>query len=200
MLAKTTVIAGWNKHVVNLTNHTPAGQYIAARHGLGSTSKTLYIDDVTLELISPNDLAALSITGNPTPSVGIGTNYEVTVYNNGTATQSNYQIQIVDGIGTVLASTPGAALAPDTTYSTALTITPAAEGPMALYAKVVLTGDVNPVNDLAHLNIVVMPADVVMITVGVIEPRCTLGLLLQGRIHETIYLQWNWVFMERLMP
>lgn len=186
------VITGWNEYVVNLSNHTAAGHYIAVRHGLGATSRTLWLDDVTLELISPNDLAAMSVTGNPTPSVGAGTNYEVTVYNNGTATQTDYQVQIVNAEGTVLASAAGASIAPDESLSTSLTVTPTVEGPMALHGKVVLTGDVNPVNDLSPaLNIVVMPEDIVMITVGT-------GDQLQGvpwdfyyknSIHETIYLQ-----------
>jgi len=192
-LAETLpVIANWNEYVVSLTSHTGTGRYIAIRHGLGGTSRTIYIDNLTLEEIAPNDLAALSIIGNPTPSVGVNTNYAVTVYNNGTAAQSNYQIQIVNAAGQVLASTPGTLIEPGESLSTSLTIAPAAEGPLSIYGKVVLAGDVNSVNDVSPpLNLVVMPADIVMITIGDgnINQGVPFEFYNRNSIFETIYLQ-----------
>jgi len=192
-LAETLpVIANWNEYVVNLTTHIGTGRYIAVRHGLGGTSRTIYIDDIAFEEIAPTDLAAVSITGNPTPSVGVNTNYEVTVFNNGTAAQDTYQIQIVDGQGTVLASAPGTLIEPGESLSTSLTITLATEGPMSIHGKVILPGDVNSVNDLSSpLNLVVMSADIVMITIG--EGNLNQGVPFEfynrNSIFETIYLQ-----------
>jgi hypothetical protein len=43
-----------------------------------------------------NDLGVLGITGNITPSVGAPTTYNITVKNNGTATQTNYTVKLMN--------------------------------------------------------------------------------------------------------
>ncbi|MDI3503371.1 MAG: large repetitive protein, partial [Candidatus Cloacimonadota bacterium] len=167
MAQQLDIPSNWNEYVVNLTNHTAAGQYVAFKHGLGSTYDTTYLDDVSFELIAPNDLAALSIIGNTTPSIDAATNYTVDVFNNGTATQSDYQVQLLDGDDNILATQAGTTIAPDETVSIALTYTPTTEGPMVLKGKVVLASDVNAMNDVTpDFNISVQPADVIAVTIG----------------------------------
>ncbi|MBP7899257.1 MAG: hypothetical protein KAZ81_00965, partial [Candidatus Syntrophosphaera sp.] len=63
----------------------------------------------------PNDLAALSVTGNTTPTAGQSSNYIVTVRNRGSNPQSTYQVKLLLGtqeIGSVNGNTiqPGAIL------------------------------------------------------------------------------------------
>jgi hypothetical protein len=167
MAQDLAIASGWNEYVINLTDHTAAGQFIAIKHGLGATSRSLYVDDITFELISPNDLAAIAISGNTTPSVDMATNYSIDVYNNGTATQSVYQVQLVDGSGTVLAQAAGTEIAPGETQSISVAFTPAAVGAMSLQGKVVLASDVNADNDLTSaMQIMVQPEDIIAVTIG----------------------------------
>ena len=72
LIEEITVPSGWNQYVVNLTGHTPAGQFIAIKHDVGSTYHSLYIDDVSFELIAPNDLAALSVSGETMIPANLG--------------------------------------------------------------------------------------------------------------------------------
>jgi len=162
-----TVYPIWNEYVINLTEHTAAGSFIAIRHGLGGTNRSVHVDDLTFELIAPNDLAAVSITGNTTPSVNVTTNYTVKVFNNGTATQSDYQVQIVDDQGAILVSVAGADIAPGETVSTILSYTPTTEGPQTIIGKVVLLDDINSVNDTSSpLDLLIQARDFFYITVG----------------------------------
>jgi hypothetical protein len=58
-------------------------------------------------------------------------------------------------------------ITPGSTVSVVVTWTPIAEGPMSIYGKVVLTGDVNPVNDNSPvMNISVMPPGATVVTIG----------------------------------
>ncbi|HPI43515.1 MAG TPA: CARDB domain-containing protein, partial [Candidatus Cloacimonas acidaminovorans] len=161
-IALTTTIT---EYIVDLTTYTGNGRYITFKHG-GGSSGTLYLDDISFELISPNDLAALSITGNVTPSVGNATNYTITVKNWGTASQSAYIVKLMSG-DTELASAPGPTIAAGATATAVVTWTPTAEGPMSIYGKVVLGSDVNPLNDNSPvMNISVMPPGATVITIG----------------------------------
>jgi len=163
-----SVVSGWNEYVVNLSNHTAAGQFIALKHGLGSTYRTMYIDDVTFEEITANDLAAVSVSGNTTPSVNAATDYTVMVLNNGTASQSGYQVQLIDDDDAVLAQmTPTGDIPAGEILPITITYTPTTEGPMNLRGKVLLAGDVNDDNDISSpLAIYVQPAGITAITIG----------------------------------
>jgi len=179
------------EYVVDLTTYTGTGRFVAFKHGLGGTSRTLYLDDISLELIAPNDLAALSVTGNVTPSVGNASNYTVTVKNWGTATQSAYLVKLMSG-DTELTSVPGPTIAAGATASSTVTWTPTVEGPMSIYGKVVLTGDVNPVNDNSPvMNISVMPPGATVITIG--EGNLAEGIpwefFYKNSLFQTLYYQ-----------
>jgi hypothetical protein len=162
-----TVAANWNEYVVNLTAHTAAGQFIAIRHGLGATSRTLYVDDITFEPIAPNDLAAVGITGNTTPPVNSEAQYLVSVFNNGTQAQNTYQVKLFNSSDVELASVAGTAVAPGETVQIPLTWTPTEQGLATIYGKVILPGDANPANDTTNnLNVNVTAADVFIVEVG----------------------------------
>ncbi|MDD4223870.1 MAG: carboxypeptidase regulatory-like domain-containing protein, partial [Candidatus Cloacimonetes bacterium] len=114
------------------------------------------------------DLSALNISGSTTPSVGMEASYQVEVQNTGTTTQQGtaYTVKLMAGT-TELASVPGVTLAPDESHVFAITWTPATPGPLALTGKAVLPNDAQPDNDETEaLNISVMPAGVVAVTVG----------------------------------
>ena len=114
----------------------------------------------------PNDLAALSITGNTTPTAGQSSNYIVTVRNRGTNPQSTYQVKLLLGTQEV-GSVNGTTIQPGEILTYTIPWTPTTAGPGVLYGKVVLAGDQNPNNDQTPpLNIVVQPAGVQAVTIG----------------------------------
>ena len=188
-LSLTTTIT---EYVVNLSSYTGTGTHICFKHGLGGTSRSLYVDDVVFEEIAPNDLACTALTGNTTPSAGTESTYSATIHNNGTATQSVYTVKLYDGNNTELASVSGTTVEPDATAQIALNWTPAAEGPASLYAKVFLAGDINPTNDQSpNLDVSVQPAGSIVVTVG--EGNLAEGVPLEfyykHSLHQAIYFQ-----------
>ncbi len=186
-LALTTTIT---EYVVNLTGYTGTGNHIAFKHGLGAASRSLYFDDVVYEQIAPNDLSCEQLSGNTTPSVGNATIYTASVRNWGTAAQSTYTVKLFNGNDVELATANGVAIDPDAVQEIPLSWTPTVEGPVALYAKVYLTGDINPANDQSpNLNISVMPAGMIVVTVG--EGNLAEGVPLEfyyrNSLHQALY-------------
>lgn len=179
----------WAQYVVAFTNYTGEGRYIAFKHG-GGTWRSIYVDDVMLELTPQNDLAPLSITGNTTPSVGSLSNYTVSVFNWGTQAQNTYQVKLFDGNDTELAVVDGVAVAPNQAVNVVLPWTPTAEGATTLYAKTFLATDQNLLNDASPtLNVVVQPQGLVVLTVGEgnEEARLPVDFYWRNSLSETIY-------------
>lgn len=113
-----------------------------------------------------NDLAALSISGNQTPTSGISYNYSVAVYNNGSATQTGYTVNLMSG-ATQLATVTGTTVAPLSTVNVSVPWTPAAAGAISITAKVVLTGDENNTNNsTTPLVLDVQPVGTTALTIG----------------------------------
>ena len=54
-----------------------------------------------------NDLGALSITGNPSPALGEVSHYTVSIRNNGSNPQSNYQVKLMGPHNTELPTVSG---------------------------------------------------------------------------------------------
>ncbi len=184
-------VASWNEYVVSLAGYTGEGRFIAFKHACAAAGQTIYLDGITFELIAPNDLAAVSVTGNATPSVNQVSNYTVNVYNWGTATQNTYSVKLMSGT-TELASVAGVAIAPEETQAVVIPWTPTAEGPMALYAKTVLAGDANAANDESPaLNIAVQPAGATVVTIG--EGNLVEGIpfdfYFRNSLHQALYYE-----------
>lgn len=138
-----------------------------------------------------NDLAALSITGNTTPSVGTVSNYTVQVRNRGTNPQTTYSVKLFNSTGTELGSVPGTAIQPNEILSFQVPWTPAAIGAVSIYGKVVLAGDEVPANDQTQpLGVVVQDAGVVAITVGAggSTGRMPVDMYYMNSLFETVYL------------
>lgn len=180
------------EYAVSLTGYTGTANRIAIKHGLGGTGRTLYIDDVLIELVAANDLACTSLTGNTTPSVNAATTYSASVFNWGTVTQGTYTVKLFNGDNAELATMAGVSVAPGATVQVPLTWTPAADGPATLYAKVFLTGDANPANDQSpNLNISVQPAGATMVTVGEgnLQEGVPLEFYYKNSLHQALYFQ-----------
>lgn len=180
----------WTEYVVNFASYTGAGRYVAFKHGLSGTYVSLYVDNVMLEVIPQNDLAVLSLSGNATPSVGNATTYTASVYNWGTAAQNAYTVKLYNAANVELASAAGISVGTDETVQVQLLWTPSTQGVEQLYAKVLLTGDQNPLNDASPvLAVTVMPAGMMVATIGsgTEAMRMPVDMFYQNSLFETMF-------------
>ncbi len=180
----------WTEYIVSLTGYTGTGKFISFKHGLGGTSRLIYIDTVSFEPVAPNDLGAVSINGNATPTVGMSSDYIVNVQNWGTSAQSTYTVKLYNSDNTELASVAGTAINPGQTIAVTVPWVPTTEGAQSIYGKVVLDNDVNPANDqTAPMNLLVNPAGLVTITVGdgSQSARIPFDLFYKNSLYQTLY-------------
>jgi len=155
------------EYIFSMASYTGAGTRVAFKHGLGATGRSLYVDDIVYEQIAGNDLACELLTGNTTPPEGSATTYMADIHNWGTASQSTFTVKLFNGDNVELNSVAGVTVAPDATVQVPLTWTPTTPGPIVLYAKVFLTGDINPANDQSpNLNVEVMPGGTLVVSIG----------------------------------
>ena len=161
------MLPGGSSWFYSVTPGTPATTSTTAENnivGFWPGEGTIYEFNPVVAV--PNDLAALSITGNTIPTAGQSSNYIVTVRNRGTNPQSTYQVKLLLGTQEV-GSVNGTTIQPGEILTYTIPWTPTTAGPGVLYGKVVLAGDQNPNNDQTPpLNIVVQPAGVQAVTIG----------------------------------
>ncbi len=72
------------------------------------------------------DIAAMSISGNVTPSAGTASNYTITNKNNGTAPQSTYTVKLMNAANVELGSVAGPTIQPSEILQVIVPWTPAA--------------------------------------------------------------------------
>jgi urease beta subunit len=114
----------------------------------------------------PNDLIALSITGNTIPIAEQSYDYTITIRNRGSNPQTSYQVKLLLGTQEI-GSVNGTTIQPLEMLTYTIPWTPSTAGPATLYGKVVLTGDENSTNDQTPpLNVTVQPAGVQAVTIG----------------------------------
>ncbi|MBW6514923.1 MAG: hypothetical protein K0B87_09265, partial [Candidatus Syntrophosphaera sp.] len=115
----------------------------------------------------PNDLAAMMITGNTTPTQGMEAIYSITIRNRGSNPQTTYSVKLFKEPAIELGTVAGTAIQPGEILSFNIPWTPDAAGPAVLYGKVVLAGDENTTNDQTPgLNVTVQPTGVQAVTIG----------------------------------
>lgn len=128
-----------------------------------------FIDDIIVEPVVDKDLAAVSISGNTTPSANAPTTYTVTIVNAGTDAQSNYTVKLMKEGGIEVDSQAGTPIDFAETLEYQLTWTPQASdvGETYIYGEVVLDGDeIVGNNKTGNLLVVVQPEGVSAITIG----------------------------------
>ncbi|MDZ4182864.1 MAG: choice-of-anchor J domain-containing protein, partial [Candidatus Cloacimonadaceae bacterium] len=180
----------WTEFIIPFNGYTGTGRYIAIKHGNLGTGQTIYVDNATIELIAANDLATTALTGNITPSVNAATTYTASIFNWGTNPQSTYTVKLFSSTGTELATAPGTTVNPGQTVQIPLIWTPTTEGPVTIYARVILAGDQNPTNDNSpNLIISVMPAGLIVVTVGdgSVNARVPIDMYYRNSLNQTLY-------------
>ena len=114
-----------------------------------------------------NDLAALTVTGNTTPTQGQAATYTVSVRNSGAMAQNIYQVKLFRQGDVEIGSVAGTAIAPNEVLTFAFSWAPTAVGQTFIYGKVMLTGDESPTNDQTpNLIINVFQSGLTEITIG----------------------------------
>ncbi len=189
-LATFNVNGNWLEYIVNLEDYNGSGRYIAFKHGNNNNFEAIHIDNVTVELVPMNDLAAISITGNVTPSVELPAPYQVTITNTGTTIQDNYQVKLYMQGDIEIASVAGALVNPGESVLINLSWTPSEQGQTYIYGKVVLSDDQNSFNDqTANHYVNVQPAGSLVVTVGAGDQNLRIPVNMQYRnsLFETIY-------------
>jgi hypothetical protein len=128
-----------------------------------------YFDNLVLEPVLEDDLVAVSIAGNTTPSVSFESIYTVSVLNAGTAAQSDYTVKLMREGGIELGSVVGEAIDFGETiqYQFAWTPEEGDEGATFLYGYVDFAADqMTSNNQTGNLNLMVMSSDIIAITIG----------------------------------
>ena len=129
-----------------------------------------------------NDLAAVSITGSRTPTVGVATPYTIRIRNNGNQAQNTYTVKLMGPDNVELVSVAGPAVASLQTVDVEIPWTPTTPGAYSIYGKLELAGDEFEVNNQTQpLSLMINPAGVFTVTVGDGSQtlRAAYGLLLQ---------------------
>jgi uncharacterized membrane protein len=138
-----------------------------------------------------NDLSALDLSGDDTPSMGTASNYTVYIRNNGSSPQSNYQVKLMSTDGVELASVAGPTIESGAIVEVEVPWIPTTTGPMTIYAKVVLSTDELAQNDQTDtMDVEVQPEDIQAVVIGTGDVLGQLPIDLRSRrsIFETIYL------------
>ncbi|MFW5707132.1 MAG: carboxypeptidase regulatory-like domain-containing protein [Bacteroidota bacterium] len=151
-----------------------------------------FIDDVILEPVLENDLVAMSVSGNTTPSEGMETVYTVNIQNAGTLTQSSYNVKLMQEGGVELASVAGNAIAFGETqaYELAWTPPPGSLGETFIYGYVELAGDEVPGNNQTeNLDLVIQSSDILAVTIGDGELMTTqpYNMVYDYSLQQTLY-------------
>ena len=119
-----------------------------------ASTVNLYIDNFAMGTPAESMASDLMIQGTlqgPTmPGINTESLYTVTVFNNGTADQESYTLNLKNG-ETVLATTTGQTLAAGSQKLDTLRWTPTQGGDYALQAEIVLASDENPDNNLSEV-------------------------------------------------
>lgn len=145
----------------------------------------------TMQQLDMQDMAALSISGNTTPTVGIASNYIVRVKNLSPTAQTNYSVKLMAAPNTELMSLPGTALNSMAEQNFTFNWNPTTAGPMQIFGRVVFTGDQNPANDnTPQLAISVQPEGIQAVTIGdgSQDARMPMDFFYKSSLYQCIYL------------
>ncbi|MGC9362201.1 MAG: choice-of-anchor J domain-containing protein, partial [Candidatus Syntrophosphaera sp.] len=155
------------EYTYSLDDYTGTDQYICFKLGTGETYNYAYIDNVQLLELLANDLAATAISGSGILEAGTSYDYIIDVYNEGTAAQSSYTVNLMEGTNVLATLNVTDPLDPGATAQHVLSWTPTTGGVYALYGQVVLAGDGNPANDeTAPIDVYVIDSTMDLVEVG----------------------------------
>jgi hypothetical protein len=143
-----TVLGTYSHYIVDFSSYNLGGKYIAFKHGMTSTYKTIYIDNIVLYEPQPNEMMMLSWDA---PKSAIDKNsgdVKVSVYNNGLVAQSNIPVKYsVDGGTNIVSETITATINPGDTFQYTFNTSANLVSGINHCGAVVSNGDIVPQND-----------------------------------------------------
>jgi M6 family metalloprotease-like protein len=184
------------EYTVALDNYAGSDRYIALKHGLGATYRSIYIDDFRLEALLDNDLSISDINGFGLGVVGESMQYRVSVTNNGLTTQSAYTVKLMaeDNRMELASLQINSPLLPDETTTHTLAWVPGMADNYQIYALLILESDGNLANNsTATSSATVLPGDMYLPLAGDEQTETTantlpLSLYWKNSLSESIYL------------
>jgi len=180
----------WTEYTVLFDSYAGTGRYIAFKHLHGGPSRNIYLDTIAVESVFDTDLAALSVIGNRTPSVGFSSDYTVRLRNWGAVVQSAYQVKLLSTQGTELASIAGPEIGPGQALDVILPWTPTTAGLLNIRAVAFVAGDQNPANDQSEaFSVEVQFPETILVTVGSgqQQDRFPFDFHWMNSLYETLY-------------
>ncbi len=137
-----------------------------------------------------DDLAAMGINGNRTPTVGEATTFTVMVKNNDAETQINYTVKLMGPDDVELASVAGPPINSLQTLEVSVPWIPTTAGNFAIYGRVELVGD--PIagnNQTEVLQLNVQPEGVHAITIGAGDriSNYPMNFYYKNSLHQSLY-------------
>ncbi len=183
----------WTQYEVDLRTYAGTGVHLAFKHLQGGNNRSIYLDDIQLESLLQNDLAALTVSGETTPNVGNTYNYAITVTNPGINAQQDYMVKLYKAGDIELGSASGPMLAGNSQTTVIIPWTPAAIENTQIYGKIVMTGDQNAANDQTpNLAITVQESATTLVVIGsgnVYDHQAPVDMYANSSLYETIYTQ-----------
>ena len=145
-----TVLGTYTHHVVDFSNYNMGGKYIAFKHGMTATYKTIYIDNIELYMPQLNDMMMLSWDA-PKSAIDLSSgNVKVSVYNNGLMPQSNIPVKYsVDGGTNIVSETIITTVNPGDTLQYTFNTAASFVSGLNYCGAIVNNGDIVPQNDSA---------------------------------------------------
>lgn len=114
-----------------------------------------------------NDLGLTAIDGDFTPSVGVASEYTLSIRNNGTCPQGNYQLKLLGPDDTQLAVVDGPVIGSQQSLELVIPWTPVTAGITHIRGKVELTGDEAAANNLTKpMQVRVQAQGIQAVTIG----------------------------------
>ncbi len=193
-LGSFTLTATFAQYSVNMATYAGTDQYLCFQHGNTSTYQSIYIDNLNIEQLVANDLAATAVSGSNLAIVNTPLTYNVTVQNNGTADQSAYTVMLKDGATTLATASISTPLAAGATAVHSLSWTPTVAAVYSVVGYASLAGDANTANDASPaISVGIYPTDTFIPQIGNIAGTTTSNLTpynswFKNSMSETIYL------------
>ena len=194
-LANYALTATMTQYSIPFDGYAGTDKYICFQHGNTASYQSVYLDNVLIEELMANDLAATLVAG---PGIGVAGDpltYNVTVMNNGTAPQASYNVYLKKAgdarVATLAVTTP---LAAGASAVHTLNWTPATAGIYSLVGEVGLTGDMYAGNnESAAISTSVYAAGTYMPMVGDIASTTStysypINVYYKNSMCETVYL------------
>ncbi|PKN72550.1 MAG: hypothetical protein CVU50_06740 [Candidatus Cloacimonetes bacterium HGW-Cloacimonetes-3] len=194
-LASYPLTTTHTQYTLSLTGYVGTDQYICFQHGQGGSYRSLYIDSFMMEEVMANDLAATAVSGPGIGTAGTELSYDVTVLNNGTVSQSSYNVHLKrfgdDRLASIAITDP---LAPGASAVHTIYWTPTTGGDYVLVGEVELTGDEYAGNnESATMNSSIYAAGTFLPQIGDIASATTsyytpINAYYKNNLSETVYL------------